>query len=84
MLSCYYLFGDRGVGKDADSAINWLMASAKNGDLIAQQNLAHCYETGTILKKDVNLAIFWYNESAKQGNVVALTKIQKLRGKNAK
>ncbi len=79
MVSCYYLFGDRGVSQDFLQAKNWLMQAAESGDMDAQMNLAHCYETGNVFCKNLNLALEWYAKSAIQGNQKALKKIDELR-----
>lgn len=79
MVSCYYLFGDRGVPKNLPQAKNWLLQAAENGDAEAQMNLAHCYETGNAFCKDLSLALEWYAKSAAQGNHKASEKLVELR-----
>lgn len=79
MISCYYLFGDRGVSTDTEEAGKWLLKAAQHGDAEAQMNLAHCYETGTVFCADVGLALEWYTRSAMQGNVKASQKLAELR-----
>lgn len=81
MVSCYYLFGDRGVDQNLVEAKNWLQKAAQNGDAEAQMNLAHCYEVGDVFRKDINLALKWYAKSASQGNVSSSKKVAKLRTK---
>lgn len=67
MVSCYYLFGDRGQQKDIGKAMYWLKKSAKNGDIDAQMNLANCYEDGFYIEKNKEKAKKWYNCANKQG-----------------
>ena len=79
MVSCYYLFGDRGVDRDTEEASKWLLKAAQNGDAEAQINLAHCYETGTVFPQDIDLSIEWYIKAAAQGNEKAVKQLDKLR-----
>lgn len=79
MISCYYLFGDRGVARDTEEASKWLLKAAQNGDAEAQLNLAHCYETGTVFRQDIGLSIEWYAKAAAQGNEKATKQLDKLR-----
>lgn len=79
MVSCYYLFGDRGVEKNLHEAKKWLVKAAENADMEAQMNLAHCYEVGMAFEKNNKLAIEWYTKAAVQGNKKAEGKLEKLK-----
>lgn len=81
MVSCYYLFGDRGVSKNTSEAKKWLLKAAENGDSEAQMNLAHCYEMGVAFPLDLNLALEWYAKAAAQGNRKAGQKLDEMRKK---
>lgn len=81
MVSCYYLFGDRGVSKNISNAKKWLLKAAENGDSEAQMNLAHCYETGEVFPQDLDLALEWYTKAATQGNRKASQKLDEMRKK---
>ena len=81
MVSCYYLFGNRGIPKNVPEAKKWLVKAAENGDAEAQMNLAHCYETGNAFQQDLNLALEWYEKSSIQGHYKASIKLDELRGK---
>ena len=67
MISCYFLFGDRGVGKDIKKAKKWLILSAANGDLESQLILADSYKYGKIFEKDIDKSIYWFEKATKQG-----------------
>lgn len=67
MISCYFLFGDRGVGKDIKKAKKWLILSAANGDLESQLILADSYKCGKIFEKDIDKSIYWFEKATKQG-----------------
>jgi len=68
MVSCCYLFGDRGPERDMAQAKKWLLTAAENGDMDAQADLAHCYATGTAFSKDLQSARLWYQRAAQQGS----------------
>ncbi len=81
MISCYFLFGNRGVPQNLDDAKTWLLLAAENEDAEAQMNLAHCYETGNLFPLDLHLAHEWYVKAAAQGNCKACEKLGEMRSK---
>ena len=78
MISCYYLFGDRGVKQNIDKAKKWLLLSAENDDPDAQFNLAGCYENGEFFEKNPILAKKWYSRSALLGNTKSAIKLMEM------
>ena len=78
MISCYYLFGDRGVKQNIDEAKKWLLLSAENDDPEAQFNLAGCYESGEFFEKNPILAKKWYIRSALLGNTKSAMKLEEM------
>ena len=82
MISCYYLFGNRGIPKDIDKARKWLEESANRGCIEAQLNLAHCYEKGFGYEKDLNSAKKWYASAWKQGSMKGKAKLDFLGGQD--
>ena len=50
----------------ADIAV--LMASALQGNMVAQSNLSYLYNSGKGVAQDFNSAAFWYRKSAEQGH----------------
>ena len=45
--------------------------AAEQGDLVAQYNLALCYENGEGVKEDKTEAVKWYKKAAEQGQAKA-------------
>lgn len=80
MISCYYLFGNRGISKNISEAKKWLVKSAENGDAEAQMNLAHCYELGNVFQQNLDMAVEWYKKSAAQGNYKAVQRLKEILG----
>ena len=57
--------------KDYREAAKWYHEAAKQGDVIAQVNLAYCYMVGQGCDKDIFKAAKWYHVAAKRGNAYA-------------
>lgn len=54
---------------------------AKEGELDAQQNLAHRYKKGYAVKKSCQKAAFWYQKAAFSGDENAKSSLEKMREK---
>lgn len=62
-LACMYLKGE-GTEKNLEAAFIWTEKSAKQGFVLAQNDLGRAYEQ---MKQDYNKAIEWYKKAAAQG-----------------
>ena len=48
--------------------VKWYKIAAENGDALAKNSLAICYETGEGVEKNIETAFHWYLESALEGH----------------
>lgn len=67
MISCYYLFGTRGVKKNITSATFWLRKSAIGGNPEAQYNLGESYLYSKGVEFDNQKAQFWLKRALNGG-----------------
>ena len=67
MISCYYLFGTRGVKQDMGAATYWLRCAAIGDNAEAQYNLGESYLTSKGVEVDVQKAKYWLIKSLKNG-----------------
>jgi TPR repeat protein len=61
----------RGVAKDDEEALKWLLKAAEQGNAGAQDNVGFMYGTGRGVARDDVQAVQWYRKAAEQGNPVA-------------
>jgi tetratricopeptide (TPR) repeat protein len=80
-LGCLYFLG-RGVEKDYESSVKWLLRAANNGYAPAQYNIGFLYECGRGVPCDIQTAQFWYKCSASQGCSNAFRAIERLATAN--
>ncbi len=57
-----------GVSKDLRKATEWYIKASKEGDAIAQRNIASCYANGEGVENDESKAVNMYFRAALQGN----------------
>ena len=57
--------------KDYENAAMYYKEAAEQGDAMAQNMLALCYDTGEGVKQDYVMAANWYCNAAEQGNASA-------------
>ena len=58
-------------------ALKWQDA-AYRGDVSAQHNLAHAYETGFGVEKNLPEALYWYRKAAENGDVLAAWRLYEI------
>ena len=61
------------------SAVKWFRLAAKQGDALAQCNLAFCYREGIGVEKSNKIAIRWLEIAAEQGDEFAEEELKKLK-----
>ena len=67
-----------GVEKDLEKGFNLLNRAARNGDPVAQWDLAMMFLSGESVKKNIQQAIYWFKALDEQGNVDAQYKLSKI------
>ena len=70
-IGASYALGEEGLPKNLKKALFWYKVGAKQGDFIAQCNLAQMYFDGDV-GKQYNLAKKWFIRSARQGDGQAM------------
>lgn len=70
-LTSLYLDGVFGVDPRPAMALPYLTATAEAGDVEAQWQLAHLYETGYGVSVDLEAAARWYEKAASRGDASA-------------
>ena len=70
-VSLCYRYG-KGIGKNPEHAMKFLLEAAKRGDAEAQYALAQTFEEGDIVERNDSLAHHWYNTAAMQEEPRAL------------
>ena len=78
MISCYYLYGDRGVEQNTELAIEWLKRAADGGNAEAQYNLGIEYMKGTLIPQNTVNGLWWIEISSKAGHEKAKLYLEKL------
>ena len=70
-LGQMYLVGEDGVQRDAEKAVRWFRAAAKQGLTDAQVMLAECYREGDGVEEDYEEAARWLRAAADAGDTDA-------------
>ena len=63
--------GDHGYTVNKAESFKWYLAAARQGDAVAQCNVAAMYASGSGVTKDDREAFMWYGRSAEGGNAQA-------------
>src|SRR5437763_874907 len=61
--------------KELKKSFYWFQRAAENGDKVAMNNLARCYENGVGTEKDVEKAFYWHQKAAENGDKVAMNNL---------
>jgi len=69
-----------GLPRDGRQAIALLEMAAKNGNLVASENIARAYDFGLGVPRDRSRAIRWYQAALEMGSTLAQDALQRLRG----
>lgn len=69
-----------GLPRDGRQAIALLEMAAKNGNLVASENIARAYDFGLGVPKNRARAIHWYQVALDMGSTLAQDALQRLRG----
>ena len=69
----------KGDKESEEAAVKWFRLAAKQGDALAQCNLAFCYREGIGVEKSKEIAIRWLKIAAEQGDEFAKAKLKKLK-----
>ena len=65
-----FLLGE-GVMRNPQEAFRLFEESAREGYILAMNNLANCYYNGEGTERDYHKAFYWYGQAAKKGNATA-------------
>ncbi len=79
MVSCYYLFGTRGIEKNIILATYWLRKSAIGDNPEAQYNLGESYLFSKGVEKDTHKAFFWLKKALENGYYKAKKLLDKIQ-----
>ncbi len=60
-----------GVEKNPETAFQWYLKAAEQGNAHAQNNIGWSYRNGCGVEQNIEEAVFWYKKAAEQGNQYA-------------
>ena len=70
---CWNADGEDVIINDDDEVVKWIMLSAENGHIGAQNLLGTMYRSGSYIEENLDEAIKWFKLAANQGHVYSQT-----------
>ena len=75
-IGCCYIYGNRGVERDAARGIEWIRKAAEQDEPHSQNLLAECYAGGKNgVEKDMAEAVKWLRKAGENGLIIAQFKL---------